>query len=679
MPVTHAQRDQLRRLALAATAVGLLSAFSSAATFEFDAEIGGGGGYLYTGSPTSHGMGCNACHQDGGNSAALRLSSSPPGLFDVGYDEGQAYEIHLELAPEIRGLDRNGSCKTEEGGCNRNLFIAELLSDNGTPTGTLCADGGAFAAGVCDVESGKETALMLAGAAVAGHSLKVPILCDAGGTNPQGCLDVEALKAAGQSDAQVAEAVRAQVRARTSWRFVWRAPKRSRARVHFYAGAVDGDGGAAIDPRFADYYGDSVAMVHRVIRSTAAVDEDPIGACSAGGRGTPGGVLMGVLAALLILFTSRRALPRSASTGGAPRLLLGGLLIALAITALPTTAHAVDTSCDVVTGASCLWGEGCDCDHDGYVRDSGKSKKYCHFNKCPLDANDLDATVLGKPSSYNADGDGWTKAYDCDDNDPCVGKSCADNSCVTAKDADGDGFAAELDCDDNNNQIKPGAGVACCNCDVLGNPELANTYGCLAQPCPFGQPPKDAGQTQPTDTNSGPADAGGAAATGDGGGTAQQDGGDVGGGLAEDADTGLKGGNEAIGGPGSFNGGAAGGFVGGGSDAGQTGAGASCQASRVGAPALAWPLLILVVMALGWRRIRRIRRIRLAVALALLVLGLLSSGCATVKPWQRQHLARGPMLFGGDAGESQLEQHTLQYREGAAGGLGGGGGGCGCN
>ena len=45
----------------------------------------------------------------------------------------------------------------------------------------------------------------------------------------------------------------------------------------------------------------------------------------------------------------------------------------------------------------------------------------------------------------------------------------------------------------------------------------------------------------------------------------------------------------------------------------------------------------------------------------------------------RGRLAHRGMIFGAEAAESTLEQHTLQYREGAGGGYGGGGGGCGCN
>jgi len=59
----------------------------------------------------------------------------------------------------------------------------------------------------------------------------------------------------------------------------------------------------------------------------------------------------------------------------------------------------------------------------------------------------------------------------------------------------------------------------------------------------------------------------------------------------------------------------------------------------------------------------------------LLVLG----GCATVKPWQREELARPAMTADQGAGEERFQQHSRGAREGAEGGTGQAGGGCGCN
>ena len=55
------------------------------------------------------------------------------------------------------------------------------------------------------------------------------------------------------------------------------------------------------------------------------------------------------------------------------------------------------------------------------------------------------------------------------------------------------------------------------------------------------------------------------------------------------------------------------------------------------------------------------------------------AGCAPVKPWQRELLAKPKMALDADPEAALLEQHVYQYREGSAGGYGGAGGGCGCN
>lgn len=62
-----------------------------------------------------------------------------------------------------------------------------------------------------------------------------------------------------------------------------------------------------------------------------------------------------------------------------------------------------------------------------------------------------------------------------------------------------------------------------------------------------------------------------------------------------------------------------------------------------------------------------------------LLLILLSHGCATVAPYQRERLAQRDMT---DAASGELrvgEAHTDAYREGAHGGLDTTIGGCGCN
>jgi hypothetical protein len=67
---------------------------------------------------------------------------------------------------------------------------------------------------------------------------------------------------------------------------------------------------------------------------------------------------------------------------------------------------------------------------------------------------------------------------------------------------------------------------------------------------------------------------------------------------------------------------------------------------------------------------------RAAIALAL---ALACGGCATVRPWEREDLARPSMVADRAPGEERFEQHSRGAREGADGGTGQAGGGCGCN
>jgi hypothetical protein len=70
------------------------------------------------------------------------------------------------------------------------------------------------------------------------------------------------------------------------------------------------------------------------------------------------------------------------------------------------------------------------------------------------------------------------------------------------------------------------------------------------------------------------------------------------------------------------------------------------------------------------------RRLR-AAALGML-LGAGMGGCATVEPWQREHLSLAPMQPDGSRCV-RFEQNVEVYREGAVGANGGkSGGGCGC-
>ena len=63
----------------------------------------------------------------------------------------------------------------------------------------------------------------------------------------------------------------------------------------------------------------------------------------------------------------------------------------------------------------------------------------------------------------------------------------------------------------------------------------------------------------------------------------------------------------------------------------------------------------------------------------LIVLILALSGCAQVKPWQKQNLAKAHMAFDPDPLEAKFMRHVYDSKEGGSGGYGVGGGGCGCN
>ena len=62
-----------------------------------------------------------------------------------------------------------------------------------------------------------------------------------------------------------------------------------------------------------------------------------------------------------------------------------------------------------------------------------------------------------------------------------------------------------------------------------------------------------------------------------------------------------------------------------------------------------------------------------------LALVAFSTGCARVKPWERDILAKDVMTFDAEEEESALDHGYYNAREGAAGGFDSGGGGCGCN
>lgn len=57
----------------------------------------------------------------------------------------------------------------------------------------------------------------------------------------------------------------------------------------------------------------------------------------------------------------------------------------------------------------------------------------------------------------------------------------------------------------------------------------------------------------------------------------------------------------------------------------------------------------------------------------------LISGCARVKPWEREYLADPIMQYDRNKEEKAVREHLLGTREGSSGSFGVSGGGCGCN
>jgi hypothetical protein len=70
---------------------------------------------------------------------------------------------------------------------------------------------------------------------------------------------------------------------------------------------------------------------------------------------------------------------------------------------------------------------------------------------------------------------------------------------------------------------------------------------------------------------------------------------------------------------------------------------------------------------------------RLAACAVLAALLASLPGCAAVKPWERDVLARPDMSWEPDALEARRSSHIHYSKEASLPGGGAGGGGCGCN
>lgn len=70
---------------------------------------------------------------------------------------------------------------------------------------------------------------------------------------------------------------------------------------------------------------------------------------------------------------------------------------------------------------------------------------------------------------------------------------------------------------------------------------------------------------------------------------------------------------------------------------------------------------------------------RASLALVLLAISGLAGGCAQVKPWERQLLARPDMAWEVDELTATQRSHVYFSKEASLPGGSAGGGGCGCN
>ncbi len=74
-----------------------------------------------------------------------------------------------------------------------------------------------------------------------------------------------------------------------------------------------------------------------------------------------------------------------------------------------------------------------------------------------------------------------------------------------------------------------------------------------------------------------------------------------------------------------------------------------------------------------------IRLVRVLTLAALLTALSLSTGCATVKPWEKDLIARPDMAWDEDPRFSTIKGHIAFSKEGSLPTGGGASGGCGCN
>ena len=248
-----------------------ISGYSSAVIFEMDAQLGGGGGYTFTGSQTSHWMSCKTCHQTTRPDIPVSIKSTPPGLIENGYEPNTQYLLEVSLVEEQLGMEFNGGCIEEDTPCNRNGMAIEFLVAGDKQAGILCPTAEDLVDGQCNVSTGKGGSLIREGAAIIGQTLEFPSICSPSNTDPD-CLDVGKLSDEGKTQDEIEATISSMVRGKTNWNIVWQAPAAGTGFVGLFMGVVDGNGGRTYDPYYSDYVDDDVAIIRHELEEIGALN-----------------------------------------------------------------------------------------------------------------------------------------------------------------------------------------------------------------------------------------------------------------------------------------------------------------------------------------------------------------------------------------------------------------------
>jgi len=142
----------------------------------------------------------------------------------------------------------------------------EFLVAGDKPAGTICPSADDMEDGACTASTGKGGSLVNDGNALIGQTLEFPNICSGNQDtsapgDDEGCLDIQAMFADGQTQEEVEAKIAAEVRGKTSWTIAWKAPAKGTGYVGLFMGVVDGNGGRTYDPYYSDYVDDGVSIL----------------------------------------------------------------------------------------------------------------------------------------------------------------------------------------------------------------------------------------------------------------------------------------------------------------------------------------------------------------------------------------------------------------------------------